>query len=91
MGAEPAAYVLNLTLPARTNKEWLSSFADGLRVDQSAFGVRLLGGILPGYQEISHRDGDVRRGAEVWRDHQGWSACRRRYLRLRNDWRSSWG
>ena len=44
MGAEPTAYVLNLTLPARTNKEWLSSFAEGLRVDQSAFGVRLLGG-----------------------------------------------
>ena len=44
MGAEPDAYFLNLTLPARTNKEWLSSFAEGLRVDQSAFGVRLLGG-----------------------------------------------
>ena len=74
-GAEPTAYVLNLTLPARTNKEWLSSFAEG--VSGRSISIRssfARWGYNP-YQDISHRDGDVAgRGADAWRDHQEWSA-----------------
>jgi len=44
MGAMPAGYFLNLTLPAATGNEWLARFASGLAEDQKEFGVTLLGG-----------------------------------------------
>ena len=43
-GAEPQAYLLNLSLPAHTSRDWLESFARGLAEDQKAFGIGLLGG-----------------------------------------------
>jgi len=43
-GAEPAFYLLNLTLPHNVTESWLSGFADGLRRDQEEFGISLLGG-----------------------------------------------
>jgi thiamine-monophosphate kinase len=43
-GAEPAHYLLNLTLPRTVTGDWLASFAGGLARDQQAFGITLLGG-----------------------------------------------
>ena len=43
-GAEPAGYLLALTLPARISMTWLEGFARGLGEDQRAFAVPLLGG-----------------------------------------------
>jgi thiamine-monophosphate kinase len=43
-GARPLAYVLGAGLPAGVGESWLEGFADGLRHDQSRFGVSLLGG-----------------------------------------------
>ena len=43
-GAEPAAYLLNLTLPHTVTEDWLTAFAAGLARDQKAFGISLLGG-----------------------------------------------
>jgi thiamine-monophosphate kinase len=43
-GAEPAFYLLNLTLPATVTPDWLAGFADGLARDQQQFGIALLGG-----------------------------------------------
>jgi thiamine-monophosphate kinase len=43
-GAEPAFYLLNITLPRVVNEDWLSGFAAGLRRDQEEFGISLLGG-----------------------------------------------
>lgn len=43
-GAEPAFYLLNLTLPASITPDWLAGFADGLARDQKQFGIALLGG-----------------------------------------------
>jgi thiamine-monophosphate kinase len=43
-GAEPAHYLLNLSLPRRLTRDWLEKFAQGLAMDQKEFGVRLLGG-----------------------------------------------
>jgi thiamine-monophosphate kinase len=42
-GAEPAFYLLALSLP-RADEAWLGAFADGLRADQELFGIGLLGG-----------------------------------------------
>ena len=42
--ARPHAYLLNLALPARIDDPWLELFASGLREDQEAFGIGLLGG-----------------------------------------------
>ena len=42
-GAEPAAYLLSLSLP-RVDEAWLAAFAQGLREDQARFGLSLLGG-----------------------------------------------
>lgn len=42
-GAEPAGYLLSLSLP-RADRTWLESFASGLRDDQAKFGISLLGG-----------------------------------------------
>jgi thiamine-monophosphate kinase len=43
-GAEPQAYLLNLSLPAGTSRDWLEFFARGLAEDQKTFGIALLGG-----------------------------------------------
>lgn len=46
-GAEPAAYLLSLSLP-RVDEAWLEAFARGLRDDQVRYGVTLLGGDMSG-------------------------------------------
>jgi thiamine-monophosphate kinase len=43
-GAEPAFYLLNLSLPHGVREDWLVAFADGLKADQQQFGISLLGG-----------------------------------------------
>lgn len=43
-GAEPAGYLLALSLPERIGMDWLEEFARGLKEDQAAFTVPLLGG-----------------------------------------------
>jgi thiamine-monophosphate kinase len=43
-GAEPAYYLLNLTLPRTVAPHWLAGFAAGLARDQETFGLSLLGG-----------------------------------------------
>lgn len=43
-GAEPAYYLLNLTLPHTVTEDWLAAFAGGLARDQKTFGLSLLGG-----------------------------------------------
>lgn len=43
-GADPAFYLLNLSLPPSVDETWLAAFAQGLRQDQDAFGISLLGG-----------------------------------------------
>ena len=43
-GAEPAYYLLSLTLPPTITEAWLAAFAAGLARDQEAFGLSLLGG-----------------------------------------------
>jgi thiamine-monophosphate kinase len=43
-GAEPAGYLLALSLPARIPMTWLEGFARGLGEDQRTFAVPLLGG-----------------------------------------------
>ena len=43
-GAEPACYMLNLSLPHTITPDWLDGFAQGLARDQQQFGITLLGG-----------------------------------------------
>ena len=43
-GAEPFAYLLNLSLPHSIAPDWLAAFAEGLGRDQHEFGISLLGG-----------------------------------------------
>jgi len=43
-GAAPLAYLMTLALPDAPERTWLSSFADGLRAAQAAFGCHLAGG-----------------------------------------------
>ncbi len=43
-GADPAHYLLNLSLPHTVTPDWLAGFADGLAQDQKTFGISLLGG-----------------------------------------------
>jgi len=43
-GAEPAYYLLNLTLPHTITEDWLTAFASGLARDQQTYGISLLGG-----------------------------------------------
>ena len=43
-GAQPAHYLMNLSLPHFITEQWLAGFADGLAQDQKEFGVMLLGG-----------------------------------------------
>jgi thiamine-monophosphate kinase len=44
MGARPLHYVLTMALPANVGSEWLTRFSQGLRDDQTRFGIDLLGG-----------------------------------------------
>lgn len=46
MGAAPVGYLLAAVLPRGTDEAWLRGFADGLREDQGAYGIALLGGDL---------------------------------------------
>jgi thiamine-monophosphate kinase len=43
-GATPVGYLMALSFPEAPTRRWLSAFADGLRVAQTHFGCRLLGG-----------------------------------------------
>lgn len=43
-GAQPAGYLLNLTLPRSVTQDWLAAFTAGLARDQKEFGISLLGG-----------------------------------------------
>jgi thiamine-monophosphate kinase len=43
-GAQPAFYLLNLSLPHSVGEDWLAAFAGGLMQDQGLFGISLLGG-----------------------------------------------
>jgi thiamine-monophosphate kinase len=43
-GAEPVAYLLNLSLPRDVIEDWLEAFASGLARDQREFNLSLLGG-----------------------------------------------
>jgi thiamine-monophosphate kinase len=43
-GAQPAHYLLNLSLPHTVTQDWLAGFAQGLADDQRRFGITLLGG-----------------------------------------------
>jgi thiamine-monophosphate kinase len=43
-GAKPFGYLLALSLPERIGMDWLEEFARGLKEDQAAFTVSLLGG-----------------------------------------------
>ena len=43
-GAQPAHYLLNLSLPHSVTPDWLAAFAQGLVRDQEEFGITLLGG-----------------------------------------------
>lgn len=43
-GAEPAFYLLNLSLPHGVREDWLAAFAAGLKADQERFRISLLGG-----------------------------------------------
>src|SRR5476649_2752383 len=43
-GAEPAHYLLNLSLPRSVTEDWLAAFAVGLARDQKTFNISLLGG-----------------------------------------------
>jgi len=44
MGAIPRAYLLVLALPRKVNDAWLEAFSTGLKEDQEAFGVTVIGG-----------------------------------------------
>ena len=44
MGAEPRWYLLAIALPRDADDGWVAGFAAGLGVDQTAFGVHLIGG-----------------------------------------------
>lgn len=43
-GAVPRGYLLTLALPASLEESWVKAFAKGLKADQAAFGITLLGG-----------------------------------------------
>jgi thiamine-monophosphate kinase len=44
MGAAPLGYLLTTALPQAISDDWLRLFAEGLRADQEAFGIKLFGG-----------------------------------------------
>lgn len=43
-GASPRVYLLTLSLPPTIDEAWLKSFTNGLRRDQTRFGITLVGG-----------------------------------------------
>lgn len=43
-GAEPVGYLMSLGLEDGWSDEWLEGFSEGLKDDQSAYGIHLLGG-----------------------------------------------
>ena len=45
-GAIPRAYMLDLILPDSIDEEWVAAFASGLRLDQTEYGIHLIGGDL---------------------------------------------
>jgi thiamine-monophosphate kinase len=44
MGAAPLSYLLTTALPPHIGEPWLAAFSEGLRQDQEAYGVKLIGG-----------------------------------------------
>ncbi|MFQ5953841.1 MAG: thiamine-phosphate kinase [Kiloniellales bacterium] len=44
MGARPLAYLITLALPAEIDDEWLQRFAGGLKREQAAYHITLIGG-----------------------------------------------
>ena len=44
MGAIPHSYLLGLSLPTDTNKEWWERFSAGLKEDNEQFSIKLVGG-----------------------------------------------
>ena len=44
MGADPWAYLLNVSVPRDTGAGWWTAFAAGLALDQATYGLTLLGG-----------------------------------------------
>lgn len=52
-GAKPFGYLLTLALPQRIDVTWLEDFARGLRDDQDAYGVGLLGGDMSSSEQLS--------------------------------------
>jgi thiamine-monophosphate kinase len=44
MGAEPYAYLITISVPRALGDDWFAGFAAGLKHDQTAFGITLLGG-----------------------------------------------
>lgn len=44
MGAAPLGYLMTVSAPRRCDDAWFARFAAGLRQDQEAFGITLLGG-----------------------------------------------
>jgi len=44
MGAKPYGYLLAIMLPDTKGEAWIADFAEGLRIDQEAYGITLLGG-----------------------------------------------
>lgn len=52
-GATPFGYLLTLALPQRIDATWLEDFALGLRDDQDAYEVGLLGGDMSSSEQLS--------------------------------------
>lgn len=52
-GARPFGYLLTLALPQRIDATWLEDFARGLRDDQDAYEVGLLGGDMSSSEQLS--------------------------------------
>jgi thiamine-monophosphate kinase len=44
MGATPFGYLVTISVPRTLGEDWFAGFAAGLQLDQSAFGIALLGG-----------------------------------------------
>lgn len=52
-GAKPFGYLLTIALPQRIDATWLEDFAGGLRDDQDAYDVGLLGGDMSSSEQLS--------------------------------------
>ncbi len=44
MGAEPLGYLITISVPRSLGEDWFAGFAAGLKLDQEAFGIAMLGG-----------------------------------------------